>query len=104
MLAGGPGRSNGRALLDAAWTGGATACDVAAGQIELGMRADIIVLEAGAVGGDRALDVAVFAPRRNPVRHVVVGGECVVRDGAHRLGAIASAGFRAAMGRLAGVV
>ena len=101
VLAGGPGRSTGRALLEAAWAGGAQACGIAAGQIEVGQRADVVVLERLAAEGDAALDVAVFAARGNPVRHVVAGGECVVRDGAHRLGAIAAARFREVQATLA---
>jgi formimidoylglutamate deiminase len=99
VLAGGAERSNGRALLDAALAGGVAACGIEAGQIEVGMRADITVLAAG-LPGDLVLDGAVFAPRSNPVRHVVVGGECVVRDGRHRLEAIAAEGFARVMRRL----
>ena len=99
VLAGGAGRSTGRALLEMAATAGATACGIEAGAIEIGRRADITVLhDLGA--DDAALDVAVFAPRANPVRHVVAGGECVVRDGQHRLAAIAAEGFRRVLARL----
>jgi formimidoylglutamate deiminase len=103
VLTGGAGRSNGRALLDMAWAGGAAACGIAAGQIEVGMPADITVLASG-LPGDLVLDTAIFAPRRNPVRHVVAAGECVVRDGRHRLETIAAAGFERVVQRLAGTL
>lgn len=104
VLSGGPDRSNGRALLEAAWAGGARACGVETGQIEVGMRADVVVLAADVafgLQGDAALDMAVFAARGNPVRHAVAGGECVVRDGRHRLDAIAAAGFGGVLAKVA---
>lgn len=99
VLAGGAGRSTGRALLDAAWSGGAAACGVPAGAIEVGMRADVVVLSPG-LSGDGRLDQAVFAARDNPVRHVVAGGECVVRDGQHRLEGLARTAFDKVVARL----
>ncbi len=102
VLAGGPDRSTGRTLVEAAATGGAIACGVQTGAIEVGMRADVTVLARGA--GDAAIDSAVFAPRGNPVQHVLSCGECVVRDGQHRLGAVAAAQFERVMQRLRGTV
>lgn len=99
VLAGGAARSTGRTLVEAAARAGAAACGIVAGSIDIGQRADVTVLEA-AHPGDAALDAAVFAPRRNPVRHVVSRGECVVRDGAHRLGPIAAERFGRVMARL----
>ena len=52
---------------------------------------------------DAALDTAVFAPRR-PVRHVVVRGDCVVRDGQHGLATVAAEAFRRVLDRLAEAV
>ncbi len=50
------------------------------------------------------LDAAVFTGLRPPVRQVVVGGDWVVRDGAHvREAAIASA-YRRALRRIDGVL
>jgi formimidoylglutamate deiminase len=103
VLAGGPERSTGRTLVDAALAGGGAACGVAVGQIEVGMRADISVLGAG-FPGDVGLDKAIFAPRSNPVRHVVAGGECVVRDGQHRLQTIAAARFDSVVATLRAAV
>ena len=102
VLAGGPGRSTGRSLIEAAAVAGAQACGIVAGQIEVGMRADITVL-APVRPGDAALDTAVFAPR-HAVRHVVVRGDCVVRDGKHRLAEVAAEAFRRVVDRLAEAV
>ena len=103
VLAGGPGRSTGRTLLEATAAGGAAACGVQSGAIEVGMRADVTVLAAG-LPGDGALDGFVFAPRGNPVRHVIAGGECVVRDGQHGLQAVVAGQFARVMDRLRGAV
>lgn len=100
VLAGGVGRSTGRSLLDWAQQGGAAACGKAGGRLAIGMPADITVL-APLGQGDDALDLAIFAPRSNPVRHVVAGGECVVRDGRHRLQTIAAERFARVVARLA---
>ena len=100
VLANGPGRSTGETLWTTAAESGATACAIDAGRIEIGARADITVLAPGPTPGS-ALDAALFAPRANPVRHVVVRGECVVRHGAHRLGNVAAERFRTVVARLA---
>ncbi len=100
VLAGGPGRSTGRTLIEAACEGGAGACGIESGRIAVGMRADVVVLSGG-LPGDARLDEALFAGRGNPVRHVLAGGECVVRDGAHRLQSIAAEAFRRVVTRLA---
>ena len=99
VLAGGPERSTGRSLWTGAAEAGARACGIAGGAIEIGMRADVTVL-AGPRRGDAALDTAVFASRANPVRHVVVRGECVVRDGAHRLTTVVRDQFERVVTRL----
>lgn len=99
VLAGGPDRSTGRTLLDHAARHGAAACGHGGGRIAPGMRADIVVLDkahptlAGREG-DALLDAAVFAGGV-PVRHVVSGGRCVVRDGAHPLAEAALRRFAA---------
>ncbi len=103
VLAGGAGRSTGRTMLETACAAGAAACGIQAGRIEIGMRADVTVLAPG-LPGDAGLDMAVFAPRGTPVRHVVAAGECVVRDGRHRLQDIAAKQFGAVMARLAETV
>ena len=99
VLVGGADRSTGRTLLTTAASAGAQACGIEAGAIAIGQRADVTVL-AGHRSGDAAIDTAVFAPRGNPVRHVVSRGECVVRDGVHRLGKVAAERFERTMARL----
>ena len=99
VLAGGAERSTARTLVEAAARAGAAACGIEAGVIDIGQRADVTVLEASHPG-DAALDGAVFAPRRNPVRHVVSRGDCVIRDGLHRLGPTMAEQFGKAMARL----
>jgi formimidoylglutamate deiminase len=88
VAAGSQARSTGRALLDAAWAGGAQACGRAIGRLEPGYRADIVVLDTdhpSLVGreGDDVLDSWVFSEDDTPVRDVFVGGRAVVRDGRH---------------------
>ena len=105
VLAGGPGRSTGRTLVETAARHGAQACGFAGGSIAPGMRCDIAVLDiahprlAGREG-DALLDAAVFAGPA-PVRHVIAGGRCVVRDGVHPLQETALRGFTDVMRRLA---
>ncbi len=81
-------QSTGRALLDAAWAGGARACGVPLGRIEVGRRADFAVLDtdhAALAGrsGDDVLDSWLFAGEDTPVRDVYVGGRLVVEQGRH---------------------
>jgi formimidoylglutamate deiminase len=88
VAAGAQHRSTGRALLDAAWSGGAQACGRAIGRLEPGYRADIVVLDAdhpSLVGrdGDDILDSWIFSEDDTPVRDVFVGGRPVVQCGRH---------------------
>jgi len=81
-------RSTGRALLDAAWSGGAQASGRSIGRLAPGYRADIVVLDAdhpALVGrdGDDLLDSWVFSEDDTPVRDVFVGGRPVVQSGRH---------------------
>lgn len=90
VAAGGAARSTGRALLDAAWSGGAQACGRHIGSLASGSRADIVVLDPdhpALVGrsGDELLDSWVFSGDENPVREVLTRGRTVVRDGHHLL-------------------
>lgn len=107
VLAGGPDRSNGRTLWEGAARAGAQACGVAGGALAVGQRADVTVLGAAGVAEDvrldGVLDQAVFAPRGGAVRHVVVRGECVVRDGRHGLQDGAAERFARVMARLGGL-
>ena len=106
ILAGGPGRSTGRALWEGAACAGVAACGHAGGGIAPGARCDLVVLDtdharlAGRTG-DALVDSAVFGSGAM-VRHVVAGGACVVRDGRHPLQDVAAARFKAALSTLAG--
>jgi formiminoglutamate deiminase len=76
----------------------------AAGRIEAGALADLVTVSLDGVrlAGTRpehALDSVVFAASAADVRDVMVGGEFVVRDGAH-LGLDVAAELDAAIGRL----
>ncbi|GAC1577866.1 MAG: formimidoylglutamate deiminase [Candidatus Elarobacter sp.] len=80
------GASCGEELYTAAAGGGARACGFAAGALEAGRRADLVVLDdrtgrlAGAPPGE-ILDRYVFASDRAAPRHVMVRGRWQVRDG-----------------------
>ena len=89
LAARGEGRSTGRSLYDAALAGGAQALGRRVGAIEIGHRADFVVLDAGhpdlvAVSGDRWLDAYVFVAGQGAVDTVLVAGEPVVVRGRHR--------------------
>lgn len=98
-------RSTGRALLEGAWAGGAQACGQNVGAIAVGARADIVVLDsehpslAGRYGDD-LLDSWIFSGEQTPVRHVMVGGAWVVRDGHHEQEEQIATRYRAVAKRL----
>jgi formimidoylglutamate deiminase len=82
------GESTGLALYQAALAGGAQALAQPVGAIEVGRRADLLVLD----GDDPALaeqpaahllDAAIFGPARHVVRDVMVAGRWVIGDGHH---------------------
>jgi formimidoylglutamate deiminase len=81
--------SVGGALFDKALRGGARAVGREMGRIEVGARADFVVLDdtlpfmAGKLR-DHLLDSAIFAANQNPVRDVMAGGRWVVRDRHHK--------------------
>lgn len=86
--------------------GGAQASGAEIGAIEAGSRADLIVLDDAAplmAGRDagNALDTFVFVGNANLVRHVMVAGEWVVRDGRHRDGENIASRYREAIARIA---
>jgi formimidoylglutamate deiminase len=81
--------SVGAALFDRATRGGAQALGRKTGRIEVGHRADFIVLDPSlpCMRGkirDHILDTAIFATNENPVRDVMAGGRWVVRDRQHK--------------------
>ena len=105
VLAGGPGKSTGRALYEAALNGGARACARPVGAIAEGRRADIIVLNTektplAGLSGDTLLDAWLFACDINPISDVFVGGKQIVSDGIHAKENKAEAGMRAVMEKL----
>ena len=101
----GAGLSTGAAMWLAAARSGAQACGRKAGAIEVGAQADLVVLdrdEAALAGhGDTVLDAAIFGPCRAPVRHTMLRGLWVVRDGHHRDGDRIFARYRRTIERLA---
>ena len=79
----------GGALLEHAWDGGCRALAWDGGRVEVGARADLVVLDAehpALVGrsGRAVLDSWVFSGTDNPVRDVMVGGDWVVKSGRHQ--------------------
>ncbi len=98
----------GRALWQAACSGGAEAGGRATGAIAAGFRADFVVIEPtfetatlrGAEAPDFWLDAAIFAATQAPARHVMAGGEWRVRDGAHLGRDAILRDYRAALRRL----
>lgn len=90
VLAGeGAGASLGHRLYSDALAGGAQALGRPIGALEVGRRADLVVLDPAApvlseMPLERLLDAMVFAGNRNPVRDVMVGGDWLVCEGSHR--------------------
>ena len=81
--------SIGTAMWLAACAGGAQACARRTGAIEAGAFADLLALDTrdpalAGHDGDTLLDAAIFGPCRAPVRHAMLAGRWVVRDGRHR--------------------
>src|SRR5262249_2624454 len=97
----------GQSLYARAARGGAQALARAAGRIEAGCLADLVVLntdDPALVGqaSDALLDAAVFGPCRRPVRDVMVRGRWVVRDGHHPREDEVLARYRATLSRMDG--
>ncbi len=105
-LAGGPSRSTGRSLYDAALAGGARALNQPVGAIAPGYRCDIAVLDedhpllAGRAR-DQALDTWIFSGGNQLVKHVYVAGRPLVTDRRHTSEDHIARNFRAALRRLA---
>ncbi|WP_347251671.1 formimidoylglutamate deiminase [Legionella sp.] len=80
--------SVGTSLYRMALQGGAQALGRPAGTIEMGKRADFIVLDTQSPSllfrsNSHILDALVFATNTNPVRHVIAGGKHVVKNFRH---------------------
>ena len=90
VLAGeGAAASLGYRLYSDALAGGAQALGRPIGALEVGCRADLVVLDPASptlceLPTERLLDAMIFAGNRNPVRDVMVGGQWVVCDGSHK--------------------
>ncbi len=88
LLAGGAGGHNGAWLYRQALAGGAQALGRAIGRLEVGARADWLVLDAehpllAERQGDAWLDALVFAGNASPIRDVAVGGRWCLCEGRH---------------------
>jgi formimidoylglutamate deiminase len=100
------GDSVGETLWREALRGGAQAADMPVGSLDAGKRADFFVLDSESpllsARDDRsAIDSFLFAGNVSPVRHVMAGGQWVVRDFQHRDEARIAARYRMAVTRLA---
>lgn len=81
--------SVGAAMYNEALKGGAQALTRPIGEIAVGKRADLVVLDAANAlltefEGDAVLDAYVFAGGSRLVKDVMVGGQWIVQDGHHR--------------------
>ncbi len=99
------GESTGRRLLKEALKGGAQALGRPIGELAVGRRADVVVLDAehpdfAGAASDHWLDAWIFSAGRNAVRTVFTSGEKVVDDGRHLHRAEVHARYRAVMRRL----
>lgn len=80
--------SVGTSLYQMALTGGAQALGRSTGALAVGKRADFIVLDPNfptllCKEKDVILDAMIFSGNVNPIRHVIVGGQHVIRDFHH---------------------
>jgi len=98
-------RTIGTTLWAGAARGGAQALAQPVGALEVGRRADLVVLNpsdpalAGQIADD-VLDAAMFGPSRAPVRDVMAGGRWIVRDGHHVAEVEVFARYLAALARV----
>ncbi|MGO4572490.1 formimidoylglutamate deiminase [Microvirga sp. 2TAF3] len=88
VLAQRDGESTGRALYTGALAGGAQALGRHVGALEVGYRADMVVLDAAhpalaALSGDRWLDAYIFVAGKAAIDQVIVAGQTVVTEGRH---------------------
>ncbi len=100
-----PGASVATGLVRRAASGGAQALGRNAGAIEAGRLADLVVLDSdhpalAGRGATGAVDAWIFSGNTTPVRHVMVAGRWVIRDGVHARQAEIAAGFAKTMRRL----
>ncbi len=97
--------STGTALFLSALSGGAQATGRPVGALEPGRQADLVVLDPELPdlrtrSPEKLLDTWIFSGNRNAVRHVMVGGRWIVRDGRHERGEEIARGYRRAISRI----
>ena len=105
-LADGAGQSTGRSMFEQALKGGAQALQQNMGAIEVGKRADFVVLNDNhhALLGraeDAALDAWIFSGGNACVRDVYAGGAICVKDGVHLNATSIKNNFKKTIARLA---
>jgi len=105
QLSGGASRSTGRNLFNIALNGGAQACGRDSGAIEVGKRADFVVLDLDhplLIGrqGDELIDSWIFSGNANVVSDVYVGGHQLINGGRHIKQQKINQQFRATMHEL----
>ena len=108
QLSGGYNRSTGRNLFDISVAGGAQACGHNGGAIEVGKRADFVVLDTNHPllcerSGDDIVDSWIFSGNENTVRDVYVGGRRVIENGRHRNEETVARDFKKALRELRSV-
>jgi len=96
------GASVAAGLVRRAATGGAQALGRHAGAIQTGRLADLVVLDTDhpalvGRGATAAVDAWIFSGNTTPVRHVMVAGRWVIRDGVHARQAEIAAAFAKTM-------
>ncbi|TNE63850.1 MAG: formimidoylglutamate deiminase [Alphaproteobacteria bacterium] len=89
LLTGADGGHTGLQLWADAAAGGAQALGQPVGEIAVGKRADLVVLDAEAPAfvaarGAAVPDAFIFAGQPNPVQHVMVAGDWAILDGRHK--------------------
>jgi len=107
VVASAQGASSGALLWRQACESGALACGRRLGALEVGRRADIVVLDQNSPlfagrNDDEIIDTFVFASSGNAVRDVMVGGRWLVQDGRHYAETALAAGFKRAMQNVRG--
>lgn len=105
LLATESGQSIGASLWRRACEAGALSSARHIGSLEVGYRADVVVLDSSApcfMGRveDVLMDTFVFAAPDTTVRDVMVGGRWLVQDGRHFAETAIAAGYRRALGKL----
>jgi len=102
LASSGQQRSVGRSLWDGAVAGGSVAVARAVGGVEVGQRADLLVLDTenpdlAGRAGDGLLDAFIFSGGRGCVRDVFVGGAQVIDRGHHAQEAAVLRAYRRAV-------